>query len=296
MPSCKSKFGLFTLAFLLGSASVRAQLPPETTQPPATGEDSTIRATLAEPQQPAPTPAAGTVRENPKDGLKYVWIPPGTFMMGCSPGDNECFDREKPSHQVTITKGFWMGQTEVTVGAYQRFAAATSQEMPQVPPGLGFKVSWANQNIPVVTVNWDEAQAYCQWAGGRLPTEAEWEYAARGGSTQSRYGDLDKIAWYYKNSGGGAHEVAQKQANGFALYDTLGNVSEWVNDWYDPNYYRSSPSSDPAGPATGRLRVVRGGSWYVGAGLVRVSFRVRVDPAEWVNLYGLRCVEEASAP
>ena len=123
-----------------------------------------------------------------------------------------------------------------------------------MPPGLGIKFDWANQNMPVVTVNWEEAQAYCQWAGGRLPTEAEWEYAARGGSTQSRYGNLDEIAWYSKNSGGGADEVAQKQANGFALYDSLGDVWEWVNDWYDPNYYWSSPSSDPAGPATGRLR------------------------------------------
>ena len=125
MWSCKSEFGLFTLAFLLGSASVRAQLPPETTQPPVPGKDSTKKATQNEPQHPAPTPAAGTVRENPKDGLNYVWIPPGTFMMGCSPGDSECSRDEKPSHQVTITKGFWMGQTVVTVAAYKRYTAAT---------------------------------------------------------------------------------------------------------------------------------------------------------------------------
>jgi formylglycine-generating enzyme required for sulfatase activity len=120
MRSCQSKFGLFTLAFLLGSASVRAQLPAATTQPTVPGKDSTNKATLNEPQQPEPTPAAGTVKENPKDGLKYVWIPPGTFMMGCSPGDSECSRDEKPSHQVTITKGSWMGQTVVTVAAYKR--------------------------------------------------------------------------------------------------------------------------------------------------------------------------------
>jgi formylglycine-generating enzyme required for sulfatase activity len=142
MRSCKSKLGLFTLAFLVGSASVRAQLPPETTQPPVPGKDSTNKATLNETQQPAPTPAAGTVKENPKDGLKYVWILPGTFMMGCSPGDSECSRDEKPSHQVTITKGFWMGQTVVTVAAYKRYTAATGQQMPSAP---SFNSAWGNE-------------------------------------------------------------------------------------------------------------------------------------------------------
>jgi len=293
MRSCKSKLSPLTLAFLLGSASVRAQLPPETFQPPATGEDSTIKATLAEPQQPAPTPAAGTVRENPKDGLKYVWIPPGTFMMGCSPGDSVCEGAEKPLHQVTITKGFWMDRTPVTVAAYKRFASATRRRMPRAP---GFNTGWANQNMPIVNVSWDEAQRYCQWSGGRLPTEAEWEYAARGGSAEARYGDLDKIAWYGGNSGGRAQEVAQKQANGFALYDTLGNVWEWVNDWYDANYYQNSPSKDPSGPSGGKVRVLRGGPWFFTASFVRVSRRDTGEPAVRFPGLGVRCVEEANAP
>ena len=92
----------------------------------------------------------GRVRENPKDGLKYVWIPPGTFMMGCSPGDNECRADEKPSHQVTITKGFWLGQTVVTVDAYKRFAAAIGRQMPDFPD---FNNGWANGNMPIVNVN-----------------------------------------------------------------------------------------------------------------------------------------------
>ncbi len=124
--------------------------------------------------------------------------------------------------------------------------------------------------MPIVDVTWDDAQAYCSWAGGRLPTEAEWEYAARAGSTAARYGDLDEIAWYADNSGrqrldsdriwkedqanyakrlnengNGMHEVGQKRANGFGLYDMLGNVWEWVNDWYDENYYKNSPSPRP---------------------------------------------------
>jgi len=118
----------------------------------------------------------GTVRENPQDGLKYVWIPPGGFEMGCSPEDKECFAEEKPAHQVTITKGFWMGQTEVTVGAYKRFAAATGRQMPPEPDfsGRPLDPGCGNEALPIVDVTWDEAQAYCAWAGGRLPTEAEW--------------------------------------------------------------------------------------------------------------------------
>ena len=218
----------------------------------------------------------GEVKVNPKDGLKYVWIPPGTFMMGCSPGDSECDDDEKPPHQVTITKGFWMGQTPVTVGAYKRFAAATGRQMP-AELRKALNSGWANEAMPIVEVRWDDAQAYCGWAGGRLPTEAEWEYAARGGSTEARYGDLDEIAWYADNSGNQTHEVGQKRANGFGLYDMLGNVWEWVNDWYDQNYYQNSPSQDPTGPASGQLRVLRGGSWFDCPRYVRVSYR------DWYN-------------
>jgi formylglycine-generating enzyme required for sulfatase activity len=238
---------------------------------------------------------APRLRLNPKDGLKYVWIPPGAFMMGCStaPEDRECDDDEKPPHQVTITRGFWIGQTPVTVGAYKRFAGATGREMPPAP---SFNNGWTHENMPIVSVTWDEAQAYCGWMGGRLPTEAEWEYAARGGTTGARYGPIDEIAWYDGNSGRQTHDVAQKRPNGFGLCDMLGNVWEGVSDWYDQNYYQSSPAHDPHGPASGELRVLRGGSWYGDPRYVRVSGRDGYYPTYRDIKNGFRCGGEVGNP
>jgi len=254
----------------------------------SSGQESRVEAALFDLG-----PTTGEVRENPKDGLKYVSVPPGTFMMGCSPGDNVCYDDEKPLHRVTISKGFLMGQTPVTVGAYKRFAGATGREMPGAP---NFNTGWANKNMPIVNVTWDDAQAYCGWMGGRLPTEAEWEYAARGGSTETRYGNLDEIAWYNQNDGNQAQDVAQKRPNGFGLYDMLGNVWEWVSDWYDDHYYQASPAQDPQGPVGGQLRVLRGGSWISNPGFVRVSNRYRYYPAYRNNVIGFRCGGEVAGP
>ena len=279
------------------------------------GQETRIEATLEEL-----APAAGAVKENPKDGLKYVWIPPGSFMMGCSPGDSECSDIEKPSHRVTLSKGFWLGQTEVTVGAYKRFARETGRAMPEEPErgNNPLNPSWGNERMPVVNVSWDDAVAYCRWAGGRLPTEAEWEYAARAGSTEARYGAIDDVAWSADNSGRSRidsariwsesqqkywelikanwntmHEVGQKRRNAWSLYDMLGNVWEWVNDWYDENYYQNSPSQDPSGASSGKHRTVRGGSW-MSPQITCLSLRAS-DPQD--NRYeglGLRCVREVA--
>jgi formylglycine-generating enzyme required for sulfatase activity len=252
-----------------------------------------VMAQLALSQQAAVR--AGQVRENPKDGLKYVWIPPGTFMMGCSPEDTACLPWEKPAHQVKISRGFWIGQTPATVGAYKRFARATGRQMPDVPC---FNNGWTHQNMPIVNVNWLDAQAYCRWIGGRLPTEAEWEYAARGGSTEARYGPIDEIAWYRGNSGKQAHEVGQKRANGFGLLDVLGNACQLVNDWYDPSYYHNSPSQDPPGPPTGEVRVLRGVTWDSSARDVRVSLRLGLTPTTYVfnDSIGFRCAAEVVNP
>jgi len=262
----------------------------------------------------------GEVRVNSKDGLKYVWIPPGTFTMGCSPGDKECYDFEKPPHQVAITDGYWLGQTEVTVGAYKRFAGATERQMPPEPVFQGRPLSpgWADEAMPIVDVTWDDAQTYCRWVGGRLPSEAEWEYAARAGSTAAWYGDLDEIAWYADNSGrqrldsptlwrkeneanyekrlnengNGVHQVAQKRANDFGLFDMLGNVWEWVFDWWDQSFYLNSPPQDPGGPTSGTEHLLRGGSWLGRPRDVRASLRNRRNPADKDFDLGFRCAEK----
>ena len=234
-----------------------------------------------------------TVRQNPKDQLNYVWIRPGTFMMGCSPGDEECFAQEKPPHPVRLAKGFWIGQTEVTVNAYQRFARGTGRDMPSTPI---FNLDWSDVQMPIVNVSWDDAQEYCTWAGGRLPMEAEWEYAARAGSRESRYGAPDEVAWYSANSALEPHAVGQKQANAFGLFDMLGNVWEWVNDWYDESYYRHSPSQDPPGPESGLQRVLRGGSWGGLSRYARVSTRIRGFSGDNKGFNGFRCGGEMFQP
>ena len=210
----------------------------------------------------------------------------------------------------------------MTVGAYKRSRgrreshAAGAQFFRKAP-----ERGWNNDAMPIVDVTWDEGRDYCEWAGGRLPTEAEWEYAARGGSTEARYGPLDDVAWYADNSGkhrldsvaipkegaknyaqrlkdngNGMHEVGQKRANGFGLYDMLGNVGQWLSDWYDQDYYENSPSQDPSGPASGQGRVVRGGAWDAVSWGVSVSARSSNGPGVRAHDVGFRCVREVESP
>jgi formylglycine-generating enzyme required for sulfatase activity len=234
----------------------------------------------------------GTIRLNPKDGLSYVWLPSGTFVMGCSEGDNECFDDEKPAHQVTVSKGFWIAQTLVTQRAYKRVVGSNPSH---------FK----GEQLPVEMVSWSDARGYCQTLGMRLPTEAEWEYAARAGSTASRYGELDVIAWYSGTSGPSAvdgaalyrsdpknyedtliakgnkpHPVGGKKPNAWQLYDMLGNVWEWTADWFDKSYYARSDLRDPTGPTSGSDRTLRGGAWDDDSRNLRVSNRYSLPPRE----------------
>jgi formylglycine-generating enzyme required for sulfatase activity len=203
----------------------------------------TAKETLAVALPPA-TAKPGETTTNRVDGLRYVWVPPGSFLMGCSPDDNECMDDEKPAHRVTISKGFWLGQTEVIEDAYRK---VTGKDGGLVRRG----------QRPVHSTTWEEARDYCTAVGMRLPTEAEWEYAARAGSTGSRHGELDKIAWFEDNSDRQTHNVATKEPNAWGLYDMLGNVAEFTADWF--GRYAPGAATDPLGPAVGRFRVRRGG-------------------------------------
>ena len=238
--------------------------------------------------------APGTVRNNPTDGLKYVWIPPGTFQMGCVPGDKRCVYDEKPRHTVTISKGFWLGQSEVTAGAYERFAKDTRHEMPLAS---SFNTEWSKKDHPINRVTWDEATAYCTWIGGRLPAEAEWEYAARGGKDGLKYPWGNAISAQNANYGrnnSGTTPVAQYGRNEYGLYDVSGNVWEWTADSYDEDYYTNSPGTDPPGPGTGTRRVLRGGSWLIVPESLRASNRHRYRPGSRYSYVGFRCAREVS--
>jgi formylglycine-generating enzyme required for sulfatase activity len=195
---------------------------------------------------------------NSREGLEYVWIEPATFLMGCVEDDFECTNDDGPRHAVTLSRGYWIGQTLVTQAAYRKIVGKNPSK-------------FTGESLPVENVSWDEATAFCVAAGMRLPTEAEWEYSARGGIVAARYAPIDAAAWYRGNSAGQTHPVAQKRANAYGLYDMLGNVWEWVSDW-NGRYDRASVV-DPKGPPTGRFRVLRGGSWNDFSSDVRASAR-----------------------
>lgn len=219
--------------------------------------------------------------------MDFVRIPPGNFMMGCSAGDSECYPEEKPAHRVVITRGFEIGRCQVTQAEYEAV--------------MGFNYSYfTGPNLPVEGVSWEDVKKFCDLLNGkkdgyryRLPTEAEWEYAARAGDTSPRYAPLDLVAWYRDNAEGKTHPVGEKRPNAFGLHDTLGNVWEWVHDWYGLEYYSQSPGSDPQGPAIGEFRVARGGSWRgVARGLARVSSRYVLKPSVRSIVVGFRCARE----
>ncbi len=222
----------------------------------------------------SPALTAGAMKVNPKDGLTYIWVPPGRFKMGCAPGDLLCYGQESPAHEVQLTKGFWIGQTEVPQEAFQRLMGANPSY---------FK----GAKLPVETISWDEAGAYCEAVGMRLPTEAEWEYAARAGNSGVLYGALDGVAWHGGNSGTRTHEVAQKMPNKLGLYDVLGNVREWVSDW--SAQFESHVEQDPRGPTNGSQRMTRGASWNLGSTSARLSYRWGESPGNRYSDVGVRC-------
>ena len=217
----------------------------------------------------------------------FVWVPPGTFVMG-SPADELGRSNDETQHTVTLTQGFWLSDHEVTQAEYQAVMGNNPSS---------FK---GDVLLPVERVSWDEAVLYCQKltererAAGRitvqqayrLPTESEWEYAARAGTTGARYGELDAIGWYSSNAGGKTHVVKQKLPNAWGLYDMIGNVWEWCGDWYGT--YPSGTVTDPTGPNSGTLRVVRGDSWNFDASGARSAYRGGNHPGDQDFTLGFR--------
>ncbi len=206
-----------------------------------------------------------------------TWVKPGTYLMG-SPDSEEDLSRGESSHQVTLTKQFFLSEAPCTQAQWEAVMGTNPSD---------FK----GADRPVEMVSWDEAVDFCWrlteqqrkqgallegWAW-RLPTEAEWEYAARAGTTGPRHGELDAIAWHAGNFGVGTHPVKQKAPNAWGLYDMIGNVWEWCSDWYGG--YPTGAVIDPKGPSSGSTRASRGGSWCLDGGRCRSAYRLGFDPS-----------------
>ena len=236
-----------------------------------------------------------------KDGAPMVLIDPGFFMMGSPQGKGQ--RDQHPAHRVWVS-AFYMDAYLVTFDRYDRFCEAMGRQKP--PDGyIRYNLPsphWGRGQRPVFNLSWKDADAYCEWAGGRLPTEAQWEKAARGGSDSLYFwgkedGKADEFAWYGGNSGYKTWPVGQLKPNAFGLYDIVGNLWEWVSDWYGPEYYTTSPERNPQGPEEGKLKVLRGGSFANGTDCLQVAHRSGWDPdkedgAEWVghlHEHGCRC-------
>jgi serine/threonine-protein kinase len=243
--------------------------------------------------------SVGDTWASPRDGTEYVFVPAGTFEMGCTPGDDQCDRARWPPRQVSIGEGFWMARTETTVGAYQRFATETSRPMPPAPK---FDPGWAASDHPIVNVTWHEAEAYCKWAGGALPTEEQWEYAARGGHPDwyHPWGNQPPVCAEGAPNGArfddgrtchdsGTARVGSYSRNGYGLADLAGNVWEWCADPWQPRY-GDLPSRVGEPDEPGGRQVLRGGSWVNGPEHLRVSIRSGWLAGTGRNFIGFRCV------
>jgi formylglycine-generating enzyme required for sulfatase activity len=225
-----------------------------------------------------------------EDTPGMVPIPAGEFVMG-----RENAGHESPPHTVRI-RAFLLDAREVTNAEYFKFCQATGRDLPFFWGMREFRSSLDFPNHPVVGVTWHDALAYASWTGKRLPTEAEWEYAARGGLVGLPYpmgSDLAKSDANY--SGSSPVRVGSYAANGYGLYDMAGNVAEWVMDFYDDGYYAASPKDNPKGPEKGPFCVVRGGGFKGGKMCSNVTSRVALKPS-WVDFaVGFRCAGDMPA-
>ncbi len=214
-------------------------------------------------------------------GIEMLLVPPGEYMCGASPDDSDAQDTEKPAHQVTITGAFYLGRYEVTQSEWDTAMGSNPSHFQ------------TGGQFPVERVTWSEicgAGGFLERAGGdlRLPTEAEWEYACRAGTTEARYGSAGDVAWFgnHLSASDCTHVVGSKRRNALGLHDTLGNVSEWCSDFYGA--YSAEPQVDPVGPSIGSARVQRGGSWLFDAFECRASQRTSRDPDYGDSMSGFR--------
>ncbi len=221
-----------------------------------------------------------------------VWVPAGEFLMGSIDTDENASADEKPQHKVFLD-GFWIYKNDVTVAQYRKFCTATGREMADLP-------DWSKDDHPVVKVSWDDAKAYACWAGVALPTEAEWEKAARG---------TDGREYPWGNEWGAAKCQFNQQATApvgsfpagaspYGCLDMAGNVWQWCADWYGTDYYSHSPTQNPTGPETGTARVLRSGSWNRddAVDLRAASRHIRDDPTSRDNYVGFRCISRSPGP
>ena len=244
-------------------------------------------------------------------GYALRLVPAGTVTVGCTPGQGEaCQDDEKPARKVTLSRSVYTGETEVTQGLYQGLMGSNPSYFPSCGSNCPVEtVSWfdgvrlANKlsaaegleacyTIDGESVSWPKGPA-CR--GYRLPTEAEWEVAARGGGDARHAGgdELSAVGWFNGDSGATPHPVGQKQANGYGLHDMSGNVLEWAWDWYDERAPAAGAVRDPLGPASGAMRVYRGGSWLFDPKYARVAVRGYGPPGDRGSNLGLRLVRTA---
>ncbi|MCF8366469.1 MAG: formylglycine-generating enzyme family protein [Bacteroidales bacterium] len=263
-------------------------------------------------------------RTTDQAGIEMMFVKGGTFTMGCTSEQSDCDGNEKPTHQVTLSD-FYIGKYEVTVAQFKNFIDETSYSTDADKDGGSYfwtgsgwtkksGVNWKSDatgttrpqseyNHPVIHVSWNDAIEYCKWLNRktgknyRLPTEAEWEYAARDGvqtnghsSLYAGSNNIDEVAWYDGNSGSKTHPVGKKKPNELGLYDMTGNVWEWCSDWYGSDYYKNSSRNNPQGPSSGSYRVLRGGSWYGNARRCRVANRYNHHPDIRNINYGFRLV------
>jgi formylglycine-generating enzyme required for sulfatase activity len=281
--------------------------PRATAAPPAAREKPLEHVPPSpEPQPPSSQPMSEWTNSI---GMKLKLIPAGEFLMGSPESDPQASNDEKPQHRVRISQPFYLGTHPVTRGQFHRFVEATCYQTEAEKDGKGGygwnaaagkwvqdpKFTWRSPGFdqtddhPVVNVSWNDATAFSDWLSQqegeqyRLPTEAEWEYACRAGTTKRfSFGDnenaLGQYAWYSANSNRQTHPVGEKKPNGFGLYDMHGNVWEWCADRYDADYYKQSPAVDPRGPGAAAHRVVRGGGWDDAPLHARSACRYRDTP------------------